>query len=316
MRILGIGNALLDVFSLVEDEFPASIGIHPGSVLHCRPDGLESILLSLPDPAFVSGGGAANVMKIGAMLGLETAFSGCLGKDRFGELFLSDMERAGVGLSGIKIAAERTGCAVVMKTRSGSYCLIVSKGASEGLSGMDVDDEDIRAADWVYAEGFLLDREELLLSVLNRALLAGKKIAFDLASWIAVRDNRELALEIASRYADLVFCGEDELEALSGMSSREAIAMFRLPRAAIVLKRGASGSMYLGGEETFSCPAPQVEVLDRTAAGDAFAAGFLSALSGGGSPAECLSRGSAAAALALRVPGSAIDAEDSGRIAR
>lgn len=313
MRILGLGNALLDVFSEVEDDFPASLGVHPGSVLHCRPDTLEPILLSLPDPAFVSGGGAANAMKVGALLGLETSFCGSLGRDRFGELFLADMKRAGAGVSGVKEVAGRTGCALVMKTASGRYSLLVSPGAAKELGGMDVEDGDIEAVDWVYAEGFLLDRGELLLSVLNRAALFGKKIAFDLGAWTMVRDHRELALEIASRYADLVFCDEGELEALAGMAAPEAISLFRLEKAGIVLKRGEAGSMYLGGEACLSCPAPKVGVRDRTAAGDAFAAGYLSALADGASARDCLERGSAVAGLALGVPGSGLDAEDLGR---
>lgn len=316
MRIFGIGNALMDVFSVVEDEFPASIGVHPGSVLHCGQAELEPILLALPDPVYVSGGGAANAMKIGALLGLDTAFCGSLGRDAFGGMFSSEMEGAGVGLSGLKFVHERTGCAAVMLSRSGRYSLVVSPSAALELEGPDIDDAQIANADWIYADGFLLGRRQLLLSLLNRAMLAKKKIALDLGSWTSVRDNHALAIEIATHYADLVFCDEEELEALAGMSTQEALGLFRLPRAAIVLKRGAAGSAYLSGHDCIACPAPTADVLDSTGAGDAFAAGFLLALAEGRDPEACLGRGSDVAALSLGVFGSAVSAEDIEKMRR
>jgi sugar/nucleoside kinase (ribokinase family) len=306
----------MDVFSVVEDEFPASIGVHPGSVLHCGQDELEPILLALPDPVYVSGGAAANTMKIGALLGLDTGFCGSLGKDGFGEMFSKEMEGAGVGLSGLKFVREKTGCAVVMLSRSGRYSLVVSPSAALELDGPDIDDALIATADWIYVDGFLLDRRQLFLSLLNRAMLAKKKIAVDLGSWMAVRDNHALALEIATHYADLVFCNEEELEALAGMSTQEALGLFRLPRAAIVLKRGPAGSIYMSGKESFACSAPMANLLDSTGAGDAFAAGYLSALAAGQPPSACLSRGSEVAALSLGVFGSAMNAEDIGKLRR
>jgi len=306
----------MDVFSVVEDEFPASIGIHPGSILHCGQDELEPILLALPDPVYVSGGGAANAMKIGALLGLETSFCGSLGRDGFGEMFSKEMERAGVALSGLKLVREKTGCAVVMLSRSGRYSLVVSPSAALELDGPDVDDALFAAADWVYADGFLLDRRQLFLSLLNRAMLGKKRIAVDLGSWTSVRDNHALAIEVATHYADIVFCNEAELEALAGMSTQEALGLFRLPRAAIVLKRGQAGSVYISGKENYACPAPSAHVLDSTGAGDAFAAGYLSAIAAGQSPPACLARGSEVAALALGVFGSAVNPEDIEKLRR
>jgi sugar/nucleoside kinase (ribokinase family) len=306
MRVLGFGNALLDIFSVVEDEFPASIGIHPATVAHTDLPGLADILLSLPDPVFVSGGGAANAMKIGALLGLETSFYGSLGEDRFGDIFKSDMEGAGVK-SHLNAVSGKTGVSLILKTRSGLYSLAVSPGAALSLEGRDVGSEGIGWADWVYAEGFLLDREGLLLSVLNRALMAGKKIAFDLGSWRMVKENRALAVEIASRYADVVFCNEEELEALAGMAFQEAVGLYRPEGTEIVVKRGAAGALLVSGDRSVECPAERLDVVDQTGAGDAFAAGYLHALSRGSDPLARLASGNSAAAAVLAVPGTKLE---------
>ncbi len=309
MRILGIGNALLDIVSMVEDEFPASVGIHPSSVAHVEAEVLEPILINLPEPTFVSGGGAANTMKVASHLGLETAFCGSVGNDRFGDIFREGLSSAGVRTQ-LKLAQEKTGFSVILRTRSGLSSLAVSPGASLALEGRDIPDSLIDWADWVYAEGFLLGREGLLLSALNRALLAGKKIAFDLGSWRMVRQSRDLALEICARYADIVFCNEEEFEALADMSMKEAVEFFRPESCHFVIKRGAAGAVWLCGERSFACPADNQEMVEPTAAGDAFAAGYLCALSRGEEPLPCLALGNEVAARVIAVPGSHVESDD------
>lgn len=299
---------MVDIFSLVDDDFPASLGIHPGSSLHCSSARLADIIPRLPDPVRGAGGGAASVAKLGARLGLEAAFAGAIGADEHGELFSKEMADAGLRLE-LKTKDGSTGAGIVLRCPSGLRSLAYAPGAALQLQNRDIPDELLAWADWVFVEGFLLSRPELLISLLNRAALAGTSIAFDLGSWRLVQEHRDLALEILGGYARLLFANEDEFMSLAGASLEEGIEFFRPERRDIILKRGAEGALLLRGEETFRAPGLKTEVLDETCAGDAFAAGFMAGISRGLDPAACLGLGNRVAALSLSCPGSSLDPE-------
>lgn len=304
MDILGIGNALIDIYCFVNEDFPASLGFHKGTVNHVRQDRIRKVLESIQDPVIMAGGGAANTMKLAARLGLETGFIGKVGDGYAGTLFESSLGEAGVRTL-LARCEEGTGVCCTLLGSDGRRTLVVSPGAALGLTMEDVPLERLRAAGMLYLELFPLASGTVPIEAARYAKAHGIPVTADLSSAGIVRSNRDAVRRMVRNDVEILFVTEEEAAALFGrVPEEEELAELC---DTVVLKRGTDGVSAFSGGISCRLPAPDAEAVDTTGAGDAFAAAFLASRIHGLPLETCCSMGTLIAREIIGVPGTELD---------
>lgn len=306
MELVGIGNALLDVISFVQSDYAPYLGVHNLTTSHVQYDRMEDLLLAVPDPVFVAGGGAANTARVISLLGMKSRFIGAVGRDRFAELFRRDMEEAGSEFYAVE-KSHPTGVFLALVGEDGSRAIVVSPGAAAELSISDIADDVFIPGAILYVDGFIASRRELFIHILERGKNAGMRVAVDVGSFSLANSNASFLLDAFEEYCEWVFLNEDELRALSGLPVDEALSLFAASRFELIVKRAERGAIWSYGDRRMDSPVRAFTPMDETGAGDAFAAGFLAAVLQGYPPEICLRMGNRIAEEIIQVPGCRLD---------
>lgn len=309
MKIIGIGNALVDILYCLDDE-------HLLSEIHLKKDAMTLInerweheiekMTSDVDKFMANGGSISNTMVALARLGREVGFIGRIGDDEMGRFFDAKLRDAGVHTQLIK-GLEVTGVAHTFVTPGGNRTFGTLLGAAYYLGPHDITEEMFRGYDLLHIEGYLVQNQELIESICQRAKQAGLILSLDLSSFNVVSKNRTYFHHLISDYIDIVFANEGEARAFTGsFDPQEQLRHIAHLCDIAVVKLGEQGSIaMLEGGRIYKCNAEYVEnVVDTTAAGDYFAAGFLHALTRGHRLEKCLQIGTILATEAVQVLGS------------
>jgi len=251
------------------------------------------------DFAIYPGGKGANQAVAAARLGGLVTLIGCVGRDNFGETLTRGIEAAGVDAAWVRSQAERpTGVALITVDAAGQNTIVVAPGANAELTP-----EDIAAAEaaFLHSRLLLVQLEVPLVTVAAAVRLAvrhGLQVVLNPAPAVDLPDD-------LIRAADLIIPNQLELASLAGRAELEpAIAALRQRGARTVLVTlGAAGVFYAGMQDQFHIPAIPIEVVDSTAAGDAFLGALAVALVEDKPMAEAIRWGTAAGALAVSRPG-------------
>ncbi|MBR5467340.1 MAG: adenosine kinase [Bacteroidaceae bacterium] len=311
MKILGIGNALVDILYHLNDE-------HLLSEIHLKKDAMTLInerweheiedLTKDIEKQCATGGSIGNTMKALARLGREVGYIGRIGDDEMGDFFQTQLTKAGVHTMLTK-GKEHTGVAHTFITPGGNRTFGTLLGAAYYLSANDIKAEMFQGYDLIHIEGYLVQNEELIEAICQKAKEAGVIISLDLSSYNVVSKHRTYFHHLISDYVDIVFANEGEARAFTGsFDSAEQLRHLAHLCDIAVVKLGEQGAIAMQeGGRIYQCDAlPVDEVVDTTAAGDYFAAGFLHALTRGHRLQKCLHTGSILAAEAIQVVGSEI----------
>ena len=309
MKILGIGNALVDILYRLDDE-------HLLSEIHLKKDAMTLInerweheiedMTRNVDKSMANGGSISNTMVALARLGREVGYIGRVGDDEMGHFFEGKLHEAGVHTQLIR-GREATGVAHTFVTPGGSRTFGTLLGAAYYLGPNDITAEMFRGYDLLHIEGYLVQNQELIEAICQRAKQAGLILSLDLSSFNVVSKNRTYFHHLISDYIDIVFANEGEARAFTGsFDSLEQVRHIAHLCDLAVVKLGEHGSIaMLEGGRIYKCHAEHVEnVVDTTAAGDYFAAGFLHALTRGHRLHKCLHTGTVLATEAVQVLGS------------
>lgn len=309
MKIIGIGNALVDVLYRLQDE-------HLLSEIHLKRDAMTLInerwehkieeLTENIDKSRTSGGSISNTMLALARLGREPGFIGRVGNDESGDFFEEKLRDAGVSTHLIR-GREMTGVAHTFITPGGSRTFGTMLGAAYYLSANDITEEMFRGYDLLHIEGYLVQNHELIEAICQKAKQMGLILSLDLSSFNVVSKDRAYFHHLISDYIDLVFANEGEARAFTGsFDPHEQLRHIAHLCDMAVVKLGEHGSIaMLDGGRIYQVDAIPVEnVVDTTAAGDYFAAGFLHALTLGHRLEKCLHVGSVLSSEVIQVVGS------------
>ncbi len=308
MELVGVGNALMDLISFVDEDFAPSLGFHNNAVVHLPREKLDPILPLLPDCSASAGGGAANAARAASLLGAKTAFAGSVGADELGERYACDLENCGVE-SLLATAGGETGVYCALIRPDGGRTLLVSPGAALDLELAPPPASLFRAGALLFIDGFILRDRAYFCECVRRARDAGMEVAIDLGGRSMAAANREFLLEFLPDNCDLLFANEDEFAALLDLPLREALELFGGFGIELVVKRAERGALWALGDEVIDSPVRELRPVDETGAGDAFAAGFLMARDRGLPPERCLRLGNRIAEEVLGVPGLGVDPE-------
>lgn len=277
MKILGIGNALVDILTNLESDayFEKMNLIKSGMKLINEEELLKIIdLIEGMDSKLASGGSASNTISGLARMGVDCGFIGKVGVDAYGNFYRDDLINNGVHplLTETDMAS---GCAMCMITPDGERTMGTYLGAAATLHASDLDPEMFRGYDILHAEGYLVQDHELILTAFKMAKAAGCKISIDLASFNIVAGDLEFFRMLVRDYVDIVFANEEESFAYTQTNPEEACAILARECEIAIVKKGSNGSIIRRGDEIVEVGVIDARCIDTTGAGDLYAAGFL-----------------------------------------
>lgn len=293
-RILGLGNALVDVLCQLQNEdILSQYNLPRGSMILFPQDKAEELTASISGlkSEIASGGSAANTLHGLARLGLETGFIGKTGNDEFAKVFETDLIKSGIE-SRLLTGNEGTGRAIALISPDSERTFAVYLGSAIELVPEDLDIEVFSQYSHLHLEGYLVQNQALVIKAVELAKKKGLTISLDLASFNVVKENREFLLDIAEKFVDIIFANEEESYefTLERDPKQAAEIIGRICNLAVV-KVGAQGSYIRHQGKTIHVPALKSNCIDTTGAGDLFASGFLFGLSKGYDLEKCAKAG-------------------------
>lgn len=311
-KIIGIGNALVDVMTIVPDEtYLTRFSLPKGSMTLV--DGIRSAEIKKTTASMkstlASGGSAGNTMYGLGLMGVNASFIGKVGRDDLGVFYEKDMIDAGLLPVLMRSPVSPTGTAVGLVTPDSERTFATHLGAATELTPDELKNIFFKGYDILYLEGYLIFNLPLVEQACRMAKKNNMCIAIDLASFNVVADMLPNFRHIIQKYADIVFANEDEARAFTGLSPREAVEEISKKCSIAVVKVGAEGSWIKRGDEIIRVGALKVNAVDTTGAGDLYAAGFLYGLSHGFSLDKCGIFGAILAGKVIEVVGARMPEE-------
>lgn len=282
-KILGIGNALVDVLTQLEnDELLAFLDLPKGSMQLVDAKKSKEIQnhSSKLEKKMASGGSAANTIHGLAKLGVETAFIGTIGSDETGNFFKSDLVNNNI-TPHLIVSETPSGISNAMISKDGERTFGTYLGAAIELAKDSLIDDHFKGYDILHVEGYLVQNHDLLEAILVKAKENNLKISIDLASYNVVEDNLDFLKEMVEKHVDIVFANEEEAKAFTGLEPMEALHEIAKVCDIAIVKVGGDGSMIKQGDTIVNVGVDQIEPIDTTGAGDLYASGFLYGLVSG-----------------------------------
>ncbi|MCU0377227.1 MAG: adenosine kinase [Bacteroidales bacterium] len=305
-KILGIGNALVDVMTMIPDDTCLNhFGLPKGTMTMvdaARSGEIKKAIASYTS-TLASGGSAGNTMYGLGIMGVHSSFIGKVGRDELGNFYEKDMVDAGLTPVLMRSASSPTGTAVALVTPDSERTFATHLGAATELAAEELKNLYFKGYDILYLEGYLIFNLPLMDQACRLAKENDMCVVIDLASFNVVTDMLPHFKDIISKYVDIVFANEEEARAFTGLGPREALDSIAEKCSIAVVKTGATGSWIKRGEEVIRIDALKVTPVDTTGAGDLYAAGFLYGYAHGFSLDKCGLFGSVLAAKVIEVVG-------------
>ncbi len=287
-HVFGIGNALVDMEFLVDDQWLLKMNVEKG-VMTLVDEKRQHDLLENLDPFEARkfcGGSAANTMIALSQYGGRAFYTCKVSTDELGEFYFEDLIREGVSTNlTSKRSNGHTGKCMVFITPDAERSMNTFLGSSEKLSVSDVVEKEIVDSEYIYLEGYLAASptgREAAIFARSVAKKNGVKIAITLSDLGMVRHFRNQMEEMIGEGVDLLFCNFDEASEFAGSDNLEII-LEKIKKMAktFAITRGSKGAIIFDGENFHQVEAPKVVPIDTTGAGDLFAGTFLYAITHG-----------------------------------
>jgi sugar/nucleoside kinase (ribokinase family) len=308
-KILGIGNALVDVVTLIDDEkILQRFDLPKGSMQMVDGEKSKTVKEGTANfkRTFASGGSAANTIHGLSMLGVSSGFIGSIGKDETGDFFENDFSKAGVKTF-LYRRTSPTGTAVALITPDSERTFATHLGAAVELNAEDLDPKDFKEYDILYIEGYLIFNKPLVVAACKIAKENKMKIAVDLASYNVVEARLSDFKEIVVNYVDIIFANEEEAKAFTGLDAETALFHLSDLCEIAVVKVGSMGSWLKRGEEVIKIGTIKADCKDTTGAGDLYAAGFLYGYANNLDLEKCGLIGAILSGKVIEIPGARLD---------
>ena len=289
MKVLGIGNALVDVIIPIKnDDLLEKLKFPKGSMQLIFDDRLpevEKAVVGL-ELELASGGSAANTTHGLAALGLETGFIGSVSKDEYGNFLEKDLIEKGIKPQ-LRYSETPTGRAHAFVSADSERTFGTYLGAAMEMAQEHLSAEMFAGYDWLYIEGYLVQNHSLIEKAVQLARENGMKVALDLASYNIVEENLAFLEDLIKNYVDLVFANEEESKAMTSKEPEEALLILSGWCERAVVKIGKKGSLLLVDGEVQLVESIKARAKDTSGAGDLYASGFMYGLSKGLSLMKC-----------------------------
>ena len=278
MKILGIGNAIVDVICKVEDDFITKNELTKSTMkLIFDENEFKKLLSNLKIEKTVSGGSVANSIVGLSQLGNEVGFIGKVNDDDLGSKYEEGLKQENVKYFYSKKKEELpTGTCLILVTPDSERTMCTFLGTAGKINEKDVNSDAIKKSEIILLEGYLWDEGEPK-KAFEKAIHSANKVAMSLSDQFCVDRHKPHFLELVKNKLDIIFANEQEIMSLiDAKSFDEVISFSKSLDKIIVLTRGEKGAVAINGNEIEECGIKQgLKIVDLTGAGDLFAAGFL-----------------------------------------
>ena len=277
MKILGIGNAIVDVLCKVDDEFLIKNSLTKSTMKLIDETEFKNLLSGLSIEDTISGGSVANSIVGLSQLGNDVGFIGKVNDDNLGQKYEDGLQKEKVNfLYSKKKEPVPTGTCLILITPDSERTMCTFLGTAGKVSDEDVDSDSIKRAEITFLEGYLWDEGEPK-KAFDKAILNSNKVAMSLSDLFCVERHKTQFLELVKNKLDIIFANEQEILSLLEIKSFDAaIPFFKNLNKNFIITRGEKGAIACNKGEIVECDAEKnLNIIDLTGAGDLFAAGYL-----------------------------------------
>jgi len=297
-KILGIGNAIVDVLVKVDDHFLIKKKLIKGTMKLINKSEFEDLKNNIIIKKTVAGGSVANTMSGIAYLKGSSSFIGKINSDHFGEIYIKSLADINVRFSYVKKKENlSTGASIIFVTPDSERTMCTYLGISSNLSANDINEDDIIGHELILLEGYLWDKgisEKMFKHTINIAKKNKIKIAMSLSDIFCVGRHKKDFYNLLENELDILIGNENEINELTNRKNLlDSINQLKKLNKLIVITRSGEGSIAIKNKEVISCNSIKVKkIKDLTGAGDLFAAGFLKEYLDKSEIKKCLMTGS------------------------
>ena len=278
MKILGIGNAIVDVICKVDDNFINQNNLTKSTMkLFFDENEFKKLLTNLKIEKTVSGGSVANSIVGISQLGDKAGFIGKISDDEFGSKYEEGLKKENVKYFYAKKKEQLpTGTCLILVTPDSERTMCTFLGTAGKINENDVNSDAIKKSEIIFLEGYLWDEGEPK-KAFDKAINSANKVAMSLSDQFCVERHKPHFLELVKNKLDITFANEQEITSLiEAKDFNEVINFSKQLNKLVIVTRGEKGAVAIQGEKIRECGIlKNLKILDLTGAGDLFAAGFL-----------------------------------------
>ena len=277
MKVIGIGNAIVDVLCKVSDDFLKDYSLIKSTMKLIDDKEFKKLLSNLKVEETVSGGSVANSIVGMSQLGNNVGFIGKINDDILGQKYEDGLKKDGVKyFYQKKKEALSTGTCLILITPDSERTMCTFLGTAGKINDKDVDEKIVSKCDITFLEGYLWD-EGGPKRAFDKAIDVSKNVAMSLSDLFCVERHKKDFLELVKNNLDIIFANEQEIMSLINKNSFEdAISFSKEIKKNVIITRGEKGAVAIKNGKVFECKAKKnLDIVDLTGAGDLFAAGYL-----------------------------------------
>ena len=308
MKILGIGNAIVDVLCKVDDKFLEKNSLTKSTMKLIDEIEFKKLLSSLTIEKTISGGSVANSIVGLSQLGNNVGFIGKINNDDLGQKYEDGLKNENVNyLYSKKNEQIATGTCLILITPDSERTMCTFLGTAGKINENDIDAEIVKSCEITFLEGYLWDEGDPK-KAFDKAIINSNKTAMSLSDLFCVERHKTNFLDLVKNKLDIVFANEQEIISLTDSKSFDDVISFSKEfKKEIIITRGEKGAVSITNNEVISCSAKNdLKIIDLTGAGDLFAAGYLHGYINKLSTKECLEKGTELSSKIIQIIGARI----------
>jgi len=293
MKILGIGNAIVDVICKVDEQYLINNQLTKSTMKLVNETEFQKLLSTLKIEQTVSGGSVANSIVGLSQLGNDVSFIGKVNDDDLGQKYEEGLTKEKVQyFYNKKKEILPTGTCLILITPDAERTMVTFLGIAGKIDQNDINEKAVQESEMIFLEGYLWDEGEPK-SAFDKAMSLSNIKAMSLSDQFCVERHKSDFLDLVKNKLDIAFANEQEIKSLIEAKSFEDVIEFGKQLGKfLIITRGEKGSIAIKNQEIVECQSkPNLEIVDLTGAGDLFAAGFLHGFINNISTKECLEKG-------------------------
>jgi sugar/nucleoside kinase (ribokinase family) len=309
MKILGIGNAIVDVICKVEDKYLSDNGLTKSTMKLVDENEFKKLLSTLKIKDTVSGGSVANSIVGLSQLGNKVGFIGKVNDDDLGQKYEDGLKKENVNFFySKKKETIPTGTCLILITPDSERTMCTFLGTAGKINENDVDINSIKESKITFLEGYLWDEGEPK-SAFDKAIQNSNKVAMSLSDLFCVKRHKKHFLDLVKDKIDITFANEQEITSLIDAKNFEEVISFgKKIKKILVITRGKNGSIAINNDKVIECESKKnLKIMDLTGAGDLFAAGYLHGYINNLTTSESLKKGTEMSSKIIQKIGARLD---------
>ena len=309
MKILGIGNAIVDVICKVDDKFISQNNLTKSTMKLVDESEFKKLLSTLKIEETVSGGSVANSIVGLSQLGNKVGFIGKVSDDDLGNKYEEGLKKENVQyFYSKKKETISTGTCLILITPDSERTMVTFLGTAGKINENDIDENAVKDSEILFLEGYLWDEGEPK-KAFEKAINSSNKVAMSLSDLFCVERHKPHFLELVKNKLDITFANEQEIMSLIDVKKFDDVINFtKKLNKLIVITRGDKGAIAINKNEIVECPAKKnLQIKDLTGAGDLFAGGFLHGLINNKSTRESLETGTEMSSKIIQIIGARLN---------